>query len=111
MTYEKIKQLIDRLNRIMMQPMEFEGLRGESSYVSRARHSRHWIVQPHYHPWFEFNYVAKGSVYTKIEDQEFLVEAGQSYLVAPGVVHAEFVSGSAWKPIRKGIRPCSSTPS
>lgn len=88
MTYEKIKQLIDRLNRIMMQPMEFEGLRGEISYVSRARHSRHWVVQPHYHPWFEFNYVAKGSVYTKIEDQEFLVEAGQSYLVAPGVVHA-----------------------
>ena len=31
MTYEKIKQLIDRLNRIMMQPMEFEGLRGEIS--------------------------------------------------------------------------------
>ncbi len=88
MTDEQSNKLILMLSRILMQPMEFNGLRCEISYVNHARHSRHWVIQPHYHPWFEFNYVAEGSVYTSVKGQEFLANAGQSYLIAPEVVHA-----------------------
>ena len=88
MTTAKIKELQERFRPLLFQPFEFNGTGIELNYAARARHPKTWVIHPHFHPWFEFNYVAKGSVYTKIEDQEFLVEAGQSYLVAPGVVHA-----------------------
>lgn len=88
MSNDEINRLILQLNGILMQPFVFDGLKLCVSYVSRAKHSRHWIIQPHYHPWFEFNYVAKGSVYTTIDDREFLVQGGQSYLITPGSIHS-----------------------
>ena len=77
-----------------MKPIEFCGVRMEINYVSRARHSKDWVIQPHYHPWFEFNYVIDGSVFTKIDDKEFLVEGGQAYLITPGMSHSHRHNGT-----------------
>lgn len=88
MTNDEINRLIFQLNGILMQPFEFNGIKVYISYVSRAKHSRRWTIQPHYHPWFEFNYVARGSVYTTIDGKEFLVQSGQSYMITPGSIHS-----------------------
>lgn len=94
MNYEKMQEIITSLGYILMKPIEFSGVRMEINYVSRARHSRNWVIQPHYHPWFEFNYVIDGSVFTKIEDREFLVKAGDAYLITPGMVHSHRHNGT-----------------
>lgn len=88
MNYEKMQEIITTLGYILMKPFEFCGIKVEINYISRARHSKDWVIQPHYHPWFEFNYVIDGSVFTKIDDREFLVGEGNSYLITPGMVHS-----------------------
>lgn len=88
MTLKKTARIIERLGSIIMRPIEYNGLKITISYIGRAKHSKTWVIQPHYHPWFEFNYVNSGSVYTTIEDTEFLVESGNSYIIAPGLVHS-----------------------
>ena len=71
-----------------MKPFEFNGVRFKVNYVNRAKHSKSWIIKEHFHPWYEFNYISKGSAYTNIDGNEFLVEAGQSYMIPPGVPHS-----------------------
>lgn len=88
MTVKKIKYTVDKLSSVLMRQFEFNGIKITLSYAARAKHSKNWIIAPHYHPWFEFNYVTKGSVYTTIDKNEFLVSPGMSYLIPPGVVHS-----------------------
>ncbi len=88
MTLNKIKGLVSKLSVAVMKPFSFNGIEAEINYAARAKHSGSWRVQTHIHPWYEFNYVSKGSVYTTIADKEFLVTEGQSYLIPPGVSHS-----------------------
>lgn len=87
-TYEKIKNLIENLTKIVMKPICFEGLKITVCDVLRAKHPKNWTCPTHSHPWFEFNYVAKGGLYTTVDGTEFLAEKGSSYIIAPEVSHS-----------------------
>lgn len=88
MTNENMLNLTNRLGTIVNLPISFNRLDICVTYVGRAKHSAQWVIQSHYHPWFEFNYVQSGSVYTTLDGKEFLVTKGQSYLIPPGKVHS-----------------------
>ncbi|WP_245375638.1 AraC family transcriptional regulator [Paenibacillus eucommiae] len=81
----------DTLNackNLLMQPLSFNDLGIVLVDALSAKHDPDWSVELHRHPWFEFNYVSTGSVYTTIEGIEFLIQEGQSYLIPPGAAHA-----------------------
>lgn len=88
MTLKKIRQLVAQMQTLLFAPFTFNGMEIEINYVSRAKHSRHWTVEAHQHPWYEYNYVSQGSVFTTLAGTEFLINAGQGYLIPPGVLHS-----------------------
>lgn len=88
MTAAKIRELSEKLNTILFKPFDFNGINIAVNYAERAKHKKDWVISTHYHPWFEFNYVSKGSLYTTVDGKEFFIEAGQSYIIPPGVPHS-----------------------
>ena len=94
MTLSRQRELTEGLQTALGQPFTFGGLRIAISYCARAKHPKNWIVGTHYHPWFEFNYVARGSVYTTVNGTEFLISAGQSFLIPPHVPHSHRHNGT-----------------
>lgn len=74
-------------SKILMEQIVFSDLQVTFIEVIGAYHAGDWVAIPHKHPWYEFNYVSHGALYTKIEDKEFLVNARSFYLIPPGVVH------------------------
>ena len=94
MNQNEINAILNTLSKILMKPFVFENFKIELSYAARAKHSPRWVINTHHHPWFEFNYVSKGSVYTTIADTEFLVTAGESYIIPPGVSHSHRNNGT-----------------
>ena len=88
MTLRKIKSITNGLAPTVMRRFEFNGAVITVNYAARAKHTKNWDVKPHYHPWFEFNYVSKGSACITIDNTEFSADAGMSYLIPPGVVHS-----------------------
>lgn len=93
MTHKKMTEIIAALQRILMSDYDFCGIRINISYAARARHSNAWCVKPHSHPWYEFNYVRRGSVRVSVEGSEFLADSGDSYIIPPGVKHANRSTG------------------
>ncbi len=93
MTLAKLKETVEKLRELQRSGFEFNGIKITVNYVERAKHPKNWVIAAHYHPWFEFNYVSKGSVYTTIDGTEFLIEAGQSYIIPPNVSHSHRNSG------------------
>ena len=94
MTQKKMQQLIRQLGTILEQPFTFGGDRIRLLYCARAKHPKTWVIGTHFHPWFEFNLVIRGSMFTTIGGEEFLVSAGQSFLVPPNVPHAHRHNGT-----------------
>lgn len=94
MTQKKMQQLIRQLGTILEQPFTFGGDRIRLLYCARAKHPKTWMIGTHFHPWFEFNLVIRGSMFTTIGGEEFLVSAGQSFLVPPNVPHAHRHNGT-----------------
>lgn len=47
-----------------------------------------WYVKKHRHSFYEMHYVATGETRTKINGEEMHIQAGQFYIMAPGVFHA-----------------------
>ncbi len=88
MTQAKLKELTDKLGAVLMHEFEFNGIKIKVNYASLANHPKSWVIASHYHPWFEFNYVSKGSLYTTVNKTEFLINAGSSYIIPPGVPHS-----------------------
>ncbi len=88
MTLAQIRKLTETLNTVLMQTFSFNDVKITVNYAARAKHAKNWVVDTHYHPWFEFNYVSKGSLYTTINGTEFLVTAGSSYIIPPGIPHS-----------------------
>jgi AraC family transcriptional regulator, transcriptional activator of pobA len=76
------------LQDLIMQPIIFNDLSITLMDAIPAPHDGDWAVETHRHPWFEFNYVSEGAAYTKLEDNEFLVSVGQSFLIPPGNFHS-----------------------
>ena len=88
MNLKKIRFISEKLGTILIEPFEFNNMSVTLNYAARAKHAKNWIIPPHYHPWFEFNYVSKGSLYTTVNDKEFLINAGDSYIIPPGITHS-----------------------
>lgn len=79
---------LQQLRLLMLQPIRVGGLTITLLDALSAEHDEDWSHPPHRHPWFEFNYVHDGGLFTTIAGEEFRIEAGQSYLIPPGIVHA-----------------------
>lgn len=79
--------LIYRNDAIYM-PIVCNDLRIQILDLRQMRHRKDWVSKPHRHPWYEFNYVSEGSVFTTIGGTEFLAEAGSFFLVPPQVIHS-----------------------
>lgn len=47
-----------------------------------------WKVTRHRHTFFELHYVIKGHVHTRMEEQEYKIEAGTYYIIAPQTYHS-----------------------
>ena len=62
MTQKKMQQLIRQLGTIWEQPFTFGGDRIRLLYCARAKHPKTWVIGTHFHPWFEFNLVIRGSM-------------------------------------------------
>lgn len=88
LTSAKVKKIVNGLDTIVMRPFEFNGMKIEVNYAKRAKHPKNWTIAEHYHPWFEFNYVSGGSLFTNINGSEILVNSGDSYIIPPGVPHS-----------------------
>lgn len=77
-----------QLQRLIMQPIRIGGLTIILLDALSAEHDQDWKHPPHRHPWYEFNYVSQGGLFTTSAGAEFRIEAGQAYLIPPGVVHS-----------------------
>lgn len=65
---------------------------------------------PHSHTWFEFNYVYEGTMKTSFDGAMLDVQAGEFFLIPPGVVHAhEYVPQRPHRDVclRWTIRPAA----
>jgi AraC family transcriptional regulator, transcriptional activator of pobA len=79
---------IKPLQELITQPIRFNDLSITLLDAIWALHSRDWSIETHRHPWYEFNYVSEGALYTTIEGCEFLTAAGHFYLIPPGTYHS-----------------------
>lgn len=93
MTVARLKETVEKLRELQRSEFDFDGIRITINYVNRAKHPKNWVIATHYHPWFEFNYISKGSVYTTIEGKEFLIGSGMSYMIPPNASHSHRASG------------------
>lgn len=80
--------ILKSLKKIVTKPVSIAELRLTLLDVVDACHEKDWVMGGHRHPWFEFNYVVEGAVYTTFGEEEFLIRAGECFLVPPGVVHS-----------------------
>jgi AraC-like DNA-binding protein len=85
--YDKDKK-IERLQNLVMKPIQFNDSVITLVDALEARHESGWQVPEHRHPWFEFNYVSSGSIYTVIEGLGFDTGQDSFFLVPPGVLHS-----------------------
>lgn len=88
MTPKKMNQIIEKLIPALNTPFDFNQITVKLIFAKRVKHPRNWVIDTHYHPWFEFNYVSKGSLYTTIEGKEFSINPGESYIIPPGISHS-----------------------
>ncbi|SEN96381.1 AraC family transcriptional regulator [Paenibacillus sp. OV219] len=79
---------LQQLRLLMLQPIRIGGLTITLLDALSADHDEDWSYPSHRHPWYEFNYVSDGGLFTTIAGDEFRIEAGQSYLIPPGIVHS-----------------------
>jgi len=79
---------IQHMKNLIMKPFTYNDLCITLLDIVSALHNENWCVESHFHPWFEFNYVSSGAVYTTIEGTEFLIEKGQFYIIPPGKTHS-----------------------
>jgi len=73
---------------ILMNPILYNDLAVTFLDFGRVRHDQNWQVGTHRDPWYEFNFIATGSVYTTIAGEEFLASGGSFFLIPPGVPHS-----------------------
>lgn len=73
---------------ILMRPIFFHDLKITFVDILGAHHDSDGTSEYHRHPWYEFNYISDGALYTRMEDTEFLVAAGECFLIPPGVMHS-----------------------
>lgn len=82
------EERISRLQALVMKSMLYNDLCITLIDALPAPHSNDWVLAEHRHPWFEFNYLSEGSLYTTLEGCEFLASAGSFFLIPPGCFHS-----------------------
>ena len=76
------------LRSLIGKTIRFDGSAFVLLDVVSAAHPKDWNHEAHYHPWFEFNYLEEGALYSTLEGVEFLSKKGQFFLIPPGKVHS-----------------------
>ena len=76
------------LRSLIGRPIRFDGSSVVLLDVVNAAHPKDWNHGSHYHPWYEFNYLEEGALYTTLEGVEFLSKKGQFFLIPPGKIHS-----------------------
>ena len=76
------------LRSLIGKPIRFDGSTLILLDVLDAAHPRDWTYESHYHPWYEFNYLQEGALYTTLGDTDFLIQKGQFFLIPPGMIHS-----------------------
>lgn len=89
MTEKEILRICSTLKLIALKPIIFNEIKLELLDVRRAKHAANRLFPKHHHPWFEFNYFSNGSFETKICEDKFVCEKGQSLLIPPGTAHSQ----------------------
>jgi AraC family transcriptional activator of pobA len=87
---ESYAEPLRALQKCIMQPIMFNNMSFVLLDALPAYHEPGWTVEEHRHPWFEFNYIIKGSTITILNGVPFCIEAGQSYLIPPGKMHGHY---------------------
>lgn len=82
------EEQLNIVKRLIMHPIQFQDVKITLLDALNAGHPSDWAVEEHWHPWFEFNFVDSGACYTTLAGKEFYIEAGQSYLIPPGMIHS-----------------------
>ena len=94
MTATEINNLVQKLKSLITLPIVFQDVEAELLDAKTVNHDALWESKTHHHPWFEFNYISDGKLYTTIGDTEFCAEAGSSFLIPPGFPHSHTHYGS-----------------
>ncbi|MGG1515941.1 AraC family transcriptional regulator [Paenibacillus oryzisoli] len=87
---ESYTDQLHALQKCIMQPIVFNDISFVLLDALPAYHEPDWTCEEHRHPWFEFNYVMKGSTITTLSGVPFRITAGQSYLIPPGQIHGHY---------------------
>lgn len=75
-------------NDAIYMPIVCNDLRIQILDLRQVRHRKDWVTKSHRHPWYEFNFVSDGSVFTCIGGTEFLADTGSFFLVPPQMPHS-----------------------
>lgn len=84
----EIKELSRKMNILMLEPIVFHDIKFQIINIKTVHHPNFKNIHLHRHSWFEFNYILEGCLYTKINNVEFLVSPGDSFIAAPGQEHS-----------------------
>ena len=88
MTQIELNNIVQRLKSLIMVPIIFQDMSAELLDVKHVNHDSSWESPRHHHPWFEFNYIHDGMLYTTLGDTEFVAKSGQAFLIPPGCTHS-----------------------
>ncbi len=80
-------ELAKNLNILTMHPFTFHDIIIEVINVQFIRHPNFTVISDHIHPFFEFNLLVEGDLYTNINGDEFYVAEKKCFLVPPGITH------------------------
>ena len=96
MTQAELNGIVQKLKSLITVPIIFQDTEIELLDATTVNHDALWESKTHHHPWFEFNYISDGSLYTTIAGNEFCAEAESSFLIPPGYAHSHTHYGKGY---------------
>lgn len=83
-----ISEFANKLSEFLMQPIRFQNYEINLLNITVINHTFFKSIISDTHPFFEFNYILDGQLYTTINDKEFFVDKGNAFLVPPRCRHS-----------------------
>lgn len=93
MRVQNNRSTIDCLQGIMYKDLYINDIGIRILGIYYMDNGPHWCVNRHKHSFFEFHYVLKDNVFTKINNTEYQLNQGQYYIIPPGTVHSHRQEG------------------
>lgn len=84
----EIDSLANKLSDFLMQPIRFQNYEINILNLTIINHKFFKNIISDTHPFFEFNYVLDGQLYTTVNHNEFFVDTGDAFLVPPRCQHS-----------------------